>query len=94
VSLPRPFNADELGGGLSGEERRALNALGTRLIRERPAPRAAFRAELTARLRGERRAGTPRPAWLWQRVAALTLAGGGLLGLVALGVARVGPFGP
>ena len=94
MSAPHPFSPDELEPTIDAEEGAALTALGERLIHERPAPRAAFRSALQAHLRGLRNVNQPRPAWLWQRVGALMLSGGGLLGLVALGVARVGPFSP
>ncbi len=94
MSPPHPFTPDDLEPTIGAEEATALTALGERLIHERPAPRAAFRSALQAHLRGFRRVNAPRPAWLWQRVAALTLSGGGLLGLVALGIAHAGPFSP
>ncbi len=67
-----------------------------RLIHERPAPRAGFRADLRAHLRDLASTGAhrPRPAWLWQRVAALSVCGAGLLGLVGIGLTGAGPFAP
>jgi hypothetical protein len=94
MTAPHPFGDDELDPETPAGERAALIALAERLAHERPPPRAGFRAELQAWLRGLARSGAPRPRWLWQRVVVLALSGAGLLGLVALGVAGAGPFSP
>jgi hypothetical protein len=94
MTPPHPFSDDELEPSIEPGEREALIQLAERLTHERPAPRAGFRSDLQAHIRGLGSSSAPRPAWLWQRVTALTLSGGGLLGLVALGVVRVGPFSP
>ena len=87
------LSPDDLEPWIAVSERAALCEVAARLVSERPAPRAGFRAELHAHLRdlGMRAA---RPAWLWPRVGALLLSGGSLLGLVGLGVVRIGPFAP
>jgi hypothetical protein len=87
---------DDLEPGISARERALLAEVAARLVHERPAPRAGFRAQLRAELRGlvEHGPMRSRPAWLWRRVAILSVSGTGLLGLVGLGLAGTGPFGP
>ena len=96
MSEPRPLSADDLETSIGATERAALEDVAARLIHERPAPRAGFRAELHARLRelGSSGRHRPRPAWLWQRVSVLVLCGGGLLTLVGVGLSGAGPFAP
>jgi hypothetical protein len=96
VSDPHQLSGDDLEASIGAPERAALGNVAQRLIHERPAPRAAFRAELRAHLRELASDGLqrPRPAWLWQRVAILVVSGGGLLGLVGLGLSGAGPFAP
>jgi hypothetical protein len=96
MSNPHSLSDDDLEPGVSAGERAALAEVAARLMHERPAPRAGFRAQLRSDLRqlAERRSLRSRPAWLWQRVALLTVSGAGLLGLVGLGLAGAGPFGP
>ena len=94
MSDPHPLSPDDLEPSVGAPERAALNDVAERLISERPAPRAGFRAELRAHLRGLGSRGPYRPAWLWHRVAVLVLSGGGLLGLVGLGLGGAGPFAP
>jgi hypothetical protein len=96
VSAPNPISQDDFDSSVDAEERAKLAEVAARLMHERPAPRAAFRAELRAHLgqladRGPLRS---RPDWLWRRVTFLVLSGGGLFGLVGLGLAGVGPFAP
>lgn len=91
-----PLSPDDLEPSTSAADRAALAAVAERLIAERPAPRAGFRAQLRARL-GELEVGglrRNRPRWLWHRVSILMVSGGGLLGLVGLGVGHIGPFAP
>jgi hypothetical protein len=94
MTEPHRLSPDDLEPSIGAPERAALADVAERLIHERPAPRAGFRAALRAHLRGLGSRGPYRPAWLWQRVAALMLSGGGLLALVALGLAGAGPFAP
>ena len=96
MSDPHPLSQDDLDSNVDAVERVKLAEVAARLIQERPAPRAGFRAELRAHLRDLADRGTlrSRPAWLWRRVAVLVLSGGGLFGLVGLGLAGVGPFAP
>lgn len=96
VSAPNPVSQDDFDSSVDAEERAKLAEVAGRLMHERPAPRAAFRAELRAHLRqlADRRPLRSRPAWLWRRVTVLALSGGGLFGLVGLGLAGVGPFAP
>jgi hypothetical protein len=77
---------------VNADERVKLTEVAARLMHERPAPRAAFRAHL--RQLADRGPLSSRPAWLWRRVTVLVLSGGGLFGLVGLGLAGVGPFAP
>ena len=96
MSGPNPISPDDYDPSVGPDERAKLAEVAARLMHERPAPRAAFRAELRAHLgqltdRGPLRS---RPAWLWRRVTLLVLSGGGLFGLVGLGLAGVGPFSP
>lgn len=80
-------------GDVPAEEREHLVSLGGRLIGSRPAPRAAFRAELRHQLRpGFSRAFAPRPERL--RVLIASYAGSGflLLAVAAVGLAGIGPF--
>jgi hypothetical protein len=96
VSDPHPLSQDDFDSSVDADERAKLAEVATRLMHERPAPRAAFRAELRAHLRqlADRGPLRSRPAWLWRRVTVLALSGGGLFGLVGLGLAGVGPFAP
>ncbi len=83
----------ELEDDIPAGEREDLVALGGRLISSRPAPRAAFRAELRRQLRlGAIGDPSPRPARL--RVLIASYAGSGLLllALVGVGLAGLGPF--
>ncbi len=93
---PQPFSPDELEPAIGADERAALVDLASRLIHERPAPRAGFRAQARDRIGelGASRPHRPRPAWLLQRVALLAFSGAGLLGVVGLGLAGLGPFAP
>jgi hypothetical protein len=96
VSAPSPISQDDFDLSVNADERVKLTEVAARLMHERPAPRAAFRAELRAHLRqlADRGPLSSRPAWLWRRVTVLVLSGGGLFGLVGLGLAGVGPFAP
>ncbi len=96
MSDPGGLSPDDLEPGIDADERAALGHVAERLIHERPAPRAGFRAELRAHLRDLASSGAQRhrPAWLWPRVATLTASGGALLALVALGLGGSGPFAP
>lgn len=87
--------SDELRPYVDDPERDAIDELGERLIRERPIPRAGFRAELRAHLH-EVEAKRPikwRPKRL--RLLAVSYAGSGafLLVIATLGVAGTGPLG-
>jgi hypothetical protein len=94
MSDPRQFSPDELAGPIDVWEQVALSDLADRLIRQCPAPHEAFLGELRAHLRERRSRDLHRAPlrWAWQRVGALALCGGGLLGLVGLGLAGAGPF--
>jgi hypothetical protein len=96
VSSRNPISQDDFDSSIDTDERAKLAEVAARLMHERPAPRAAFRAELRAHLSqlADRGAVRSRPAWLWRRVTLLVLSGGGLFGLVGLGLAGVGPFAP
>ena len=96
MSEPRPLSAEDLGPSVGPYERMALDAVAGRLTRERPAPRAGFRAELRTHLRTLAVAGAERsrPVRLWQRAAGLALCGVVLLGLVGIGLVGAGPFSP
>ncbi len=74
--------------------RAAERELTERLVRERPYPRAAFRAMLQGPEASEH-ASSPAYAYprrLWVRVSALALSGGGLLSLAAVAVASHAPL--
>jgi hypothetical protein len=78
--------------GLASEQSRQLAELARRLERERPLPRAGFRARLRAgllRTAGERALVRGR---LRVRVAAYAGSGLTLLAIAALGVAGAGPL--
>ena len=80
-------------GDLPPEERKHLVALGGRLISSRPAPRAAFRAELRQRLRlGATADPSPRPARLRLLIASYAGSGLLLLALAGAGLTGLGPF--
>jgi hypothetical protein len=72
-----------------------LEAIADRLHRERPVPRAAFRAELRSRLLAAR-GGRPRPTRSGIRVLIGAYAGSGivLLLIATLGVTGSGPLAP
>ncbi len=91
-----PLRDDDLPPNTGAAERAALEDMADRLTHERPAPRAAIRAQLRADLgdRAGRRPQRTRPAWLWPRVATLTICGGALLGVLGAGLAGSGPFTP
>ena len=93
---PRPLSPDDLDPSVCGDEQAALADVAARLTHERPAPRAGFRADLRSHLRdlGSTGRHDPRPGWLWQRVAALSVCGAGLLALVGIGLSGAGPFAP
>jgi hypothetical protein len=94
MTEPHRLSPDDLEPSIGAPERAALTHVADRLISERPAPRAGFRSELRAHLRDLGARGPHRPAWLWGRVGALVLSGGGLLALVGLGLGGAGPFAP
>jgi hypothetical protein len=94
MTEPHRLSPDDLEPSIGAPERAALAHVAERLINERPAPRAGFRAELRGHARPRSPRPTPAPAWLWGRVTALMLSGGGLLALVGLGVGGAGPFAP
>jgi hypothetical protein len=75
------------------EEREDLVILGGRLIGSRPAPRAAFRAELRQRLGlSSGHVSAPRPERLRVLIASYVGSGLLLLGVGAVGLAGFGPF--
>ena len=97
VSAPNPISQDDFDSSVDADERVKLTGVAARLIHERPAPLAAFRAHL--RQLANRGSLNSRPAWLWPRVSVLVLSSGGLFGLVGLGLAgsarlRRRPAGP
>jgi hypothetical protein len=75
-------------------EQEAIDAIGERLTRARPVPRAGFRAALRARL-GE--LGETKPAWRPRRLRVLVTAYAGsglvLLLVAAVGLSGAGPLG-
>jgi hypothetical protein len=94
MTEPRALSDEDLGPTVGPYERTALEGVAAHLRRERPAPRAGFRADLRAHLAALVSGGCERsrPPWLWQRVVSLALCGGVLLGLVGIGLAGAGPF--
>ena len=92
TSQPGPIS-EELRPYVDRAEAAGIDRMGERLRSDRPFPRAAFRAELRARLR-EQLGGRPtwRPRQLRRLVA--TYAGSGLvlLAIAAIGLAGAGPL--
>jgi hypothetical protein len=86
--------SDELRPYVDRSETDAIDQIGERLLAERPAPRAAFRAALHARL--VELAGSRPTAWRPRRLRALVAAYAGsgvaLLAVAAIGLAGVGPL--
>ena len=85
------FDTNELGPHVEPDEADALDAVGERLLAERPLPRPALRAEMRARY--ARRAADARPAHLWRRIAAFAGSGLALIAIAALGLTGAGPLG-
>jgi hypothetical protein len=88
--------SDELRPYVDRSQAEAIDRIGERLLAERPAPRAAFRAALRAHL--AELAGGRRVAWRPRRLRALVgaYAGSGvvLLAIAAVGLAGAGPLAP
>jgi IS5 family transposase len=88
--------SDELRPYVDRSEAEAIDRIAERLLAERPAPRAAFRAALNARLL--ELAGSRGTAWRPRRLRALVAAYAGsgvaLLAIAAIGLAGVGPLAP
>jgi hypothetical protein len=86
--------SDELRPYVDRSEAEGIDRVGERLEAARPIPRAAFRAELRARLG---RLGTAEPRWrprhLGRLVAAYVGSGLLLLAVAGIGLAGVGPLG-
>lgn len=87
--------SDELRPYIDNSECDGIDDLGERLLRERPVPRAGFRAELGAQLRQQeaRRVPSWRPKRLGVAIAAYASSGLVLLAVAALGLAGAGPLG-
>jgi hypothetical protein len=87
--------SDELRPYVDDPERDAIDELSERLLRERPVPRAGFRAELRAQIGAKeaKRAPSWRPKRLGLAIAAYASSGFVLLAAAALGLAGAGPLG-
>jgi hypothetical protein len=85
--------SDELRPYVDHDEAAGIDRIAERLRTQRPFPRAAFRAELRAHLRGQASA---RPAWrprhLRRLVVAYAGSGVALLAVAAIGLAGAGPL--
>lgn len=81
---------DDFDPEMPEHERQRLESLASRLVADRPVPRAAFRGELRRRVV----AGAPPARALRLHVAAYLASGVTLLGVAALGVTDVGPLAP
>jgi hypothetical protein len=77
---------DETFEEMPAEDQSALDALGERLLRERPVPAAAFRGNLRRRLIGRSRDLIRRPSHLWLRAGASGMAGSVMLLVAALSI--------
>ena len=86
--------SDELRPYVDRSEAEGIDLIGERLLAERPAPRAAFRAALHAHL--AELVGSRRIAWRPRRLRALVAAYAGsgavLLAIAAIGLAGAGPL--
>ena len=86
--------SDELRPYVDRSEAEEIDQIGERLLAERPAPRAAFRAALRAHL--AELAGSRRTAWRPGRLRALVAAYAGsgvvLLAIAAIGLTGAGPL--
>jgi hypothetical protein len=83
--------SDELRPYVDRPETDGIDRVGERLEKERPVPRAAFRAELQSSLVASR---TPwRPRRLGRAIAAYAGSGFLLLAVAALGLTGAGPLG-
>jgi hypothetical protein len=90
MSEQRPPGSEQ---GSPENESDALSELGKRLRHERPVPSAAFRSQVRTWLmiEGASRPGA-RSQGIWLRVAICAISGSGLLLVVGIGTAGLGPF--
>jgi hypothetical protein len=80
---------DDLDPRLAADERAELEELASRLLADRPVPRAAFRGDLRRRI-----AKVPIHRRVRLQVAAYLATGASLLIVATLGVNGVGPLAP
>lgn len=82
---------DDFEPGIPEDERAALDELASRLLRDRPVPRPAFRGDLSRRLVTMSRTSTRA---LRVRALAFVAAGVVLIGVAGLSVLDIGPLAP
>ena len=89
-----PGISDELRPYVDAPEAVGIDAVAERLERDRPVPRAGFRAELHARLvELSTKRTSYRPARLRRLIAAYGVAGAACLAIAAIGLTGAGPLG-